>query len=260
MALHPSIGSEIQKLNPEALIELFELDTTNQPNGEVFYFHAGTNQLGAAVRWNNRDYVPMPIEATGFEWKSSGTIPRPKIRVANVQGYMGRAVREMNDLIGARVTRIRTFAKYLDPENFPNGNPLADTTAEFARDVFFVNQKTTETKFQVEFELAAMLDVQGLKLPRRLIISNVCPWSYRGAECGYTGGPVADTNDLPTSDASKDACGKRLSSCKLRYPEVVNVTVPDFPTYENGMGWLVSQPDNLGLPFGGFPGAALVRY
>jgi hypothetical protein len=35
----------------------------------------------------------------------------------------------------------------------------------------------------------------GVVLPRRQIIANVCQWKYRGAECGYTGPPVADAND-----------------------------------------------------------------
>ncbi|WP_244817625.1 hypothetical protein [Caballeronia sp. Lep1P3] len=33
----------------------------------------------------------------------------------------------------------------------------------------------------------------------------------------YAAPPVADINDNPTSDASADACGERLKSCKLRF-------------------------------------------
>lgn len=235
----PKIAEEIQKLAPSAIIELFELDTRNHVGGSILRFHAGTNQLNDYIVWNGYEYAPFPIEASGFEWRSTGTIPRPTIRVANVTGLISAAVREMDDLIGSKVTRIRTFAKFLDPINFPNNtNPLADPTAEFDRDIFFINRKTSETKFLVEFELAALLDVQGVKLPRRVIIANVCPWKYRGAECGYAGGPVADSNDIRTSDPLKDQCGKRLDSCKLRFP----------------------NSRDAGLPFGGFPGVALVRY
>jgi lambda family phage minor tail protein L len=234
----PKIASEVQKLNPSAVVELFELDTRNHVGGSILRFHAGTNALQDYVVWGGNEYAPFPIEAQGFEWRGSGTLPRPTVRVANVTGLLGAVVREMDDLIGSKVTRIRTFARYLDAVNFPSGNPLADPTAEFSRDVFFVNRKVSENKYMIEFELAPMLDVQGVKLPRRVAVANVCPWRYRSAECGYAGGPVADSNDLPTSDPTKDQCGKRLDSCKLRFPNA----------------------RTTGLPFGGFPGVALVRY
>lgn len=238
----PKIASEVQKLNPSAVVELFELDTTNHLGGSILRFHAGTNQVGGYVTWAGQEYVPFPIEVSGFEWRSSGSLPRPRIKVANVTGLLGAAVRDMDDLVGSKVTRIRTFAKYLDAVNFPGGvNPLADPLAEFGRDVFFVNRKVSENKFVIEFELAAMLDVQGVKLPRRIAIANVCWWRYRSAECGYTGGPVADKDDNPTSDPMLDQCSNRITGCKLRFPRETLVA--------NGVG----------LPFGGFPGVDLVR-
>lgn len=232
------IAAEVQTLAPSAIVELFELDTRNHVGGNILRFHAGTNELNGYVVWQGNEYVPMPIQAEGFEWRGSGTIPRPTLRVANVNGLIGSAVRELDDLIGSKVTRIRTFAKFLDAVNFSQGNPLADPTAEFSRDIFFINRKTSENKFLIEFELAALLDVQGVKIPRRTIIANVCTWKYRGAECGYAGDPVADSNDIATSDPQADQCGKRIDSCKLRFPN-------------NG---------TAGLPFGGFPGVAIVRY
>lgn len=233
----PKIASEIQKLNPSGRVELFELDTRNHVGGQILRFHAGTNKHNGYVIWQGFEYVPFPIIAEGFEWRSSGSMPRPTMKVANVTGLFGAAVRDLNDLVGSKVTRIRTFVKYLDSANFPDGNPLADPTAEFSRDIFFVNRKVTENKYMIQFELAPMLDVQGIKIPRRIAIANVCSWRYRSPECGYAGGPVADSNDQPTSDMTKDQCGKRLDSCKLR-----------FPNYRT-----------QGLPYGGFPGVAITR-
>lgn len=252
MSEMPKIASEIQKLNPSAVIELYEVDATNHVDGGVFRFHPGTKVSGGPVVWAGNSYTPFPVEVSGFEWKSSGTLPRPTIRVANVDGLMGEVVRQMDDLIGAKVTRIRTFVKYLDAVNFPGGNPLADPTAEFARDVFFVNRKVSENAVVIEFELATMLDVHGLKVPRRVMVPNVCPWRYRGEGCGYAGPPVATELDVPTSDTNKDKCGKRLASCKLRFPERLSASVPVFPFDSSSAG--------VGLPFGGFPGVAIVRY
>ena len=252
MSEMPKIASEVQKLNPSAVVELYELDTTNHVDGGVFRFHPGTSVVGGPVVWAGNTYIPFPIEVSGFEWKGSGTLPRPTIRVANVDGLMGEAVRQMEDLIGAKFSRLRTFVKYLDAVNFPGGNPLADPTAEFSRDVFFVNRKTNENSVVIDFELATMLDVHGLKVPRRVMAPNVCTWRYRQEGCGYAGGPVATELDVPTTDPSLDRCGKRLESCKLRFPERLNATVPVFPFNSSTAG--------VGLPFGGFPGVALVRY
>lgn len=253
----PAIASEIQKLNPSAIIELFELDTTIYPGGSIFRFHAGVNGNLMNLTWGGNEYVPMPIEADGFEWRGSGPLPRPRVRVANVTGLLGAAVREMSDLIGCKVTRRRTFAKYLDAVNFPGGvNPTADPTAEFTRDVFFVNRKTSENKFMVEFELASLLDVQGIKLPRRVVVPNACPWKYRSAECGYTGGPVADKNDNPTTDPALDQCGHRPGSCKMRFPkEVLREQSASAPMGRLETTFVV----RVGLPYGGFPGAGLLR-
>ena len=76
--------------------------------------------------------------------------------------------------------------------------------------------------------------MEGVQLPRRVITQNFCQWRYRGSECGYTGGAVADATDRPTGDIALDVCGKRLASCQLRFA-------------------------NQSLPFGGFPGASLIR-
>lgn len=115
------------------------------------------------------------------------------------------------------------------------GNPTADPTKEFAPELWFIERKSAESFEAVEFELSSALDFNGVKLPRRQIIANQCPFAYRGPLCNYTGPPVADELDQPTDNPSLDKCGRRLASCKLRL-------------------W----PDDT-LNFGGFPAAGLVR-
>ena len=66
-------------------------------------------------------------------------------------------------------------------------NSTADSTAEFSRDIYFVDRKSSENRLAVQFELSAALDLTGVGLPRRQIIQNYCPWQYRGPECGWTG-------------------------------------------------------------------------
>lgn len=224
-----TITAEIQSLAPTALIELFVLDTSNLEGGGIFRFHAGTNSLQQPVVWQGLTYQPLPIEVEGFDVSSQGTLPRPKIRVANVQGLFSAVAAENDDLVGCKVTRKRTFARYLDAVNFPNGNAYADQHQYLPDDLYFVEQKTSETRYVIEWELSSAFDLVGVQLPRRQIIQGTCMWRYRSSECGYVGNNFFDVNDKPTT-SNKDVCGKRLNSCKKRF----------------GYAEL--------LPFGGFPG------
>lgn len=210
-----SIQSDIQKLTPGTLVELFTLDAT-AIGGEVFNFHAGTNELGGDVYWQGVSYTRYPVEAEGFELRTTGTAPRPKIRASNVKGVLGATVRELDDLVGAKITRKRTFVRYLDAANFAAGNPTADPNVAFSNEVYFVDRKSNENRVMIEWELVSAMDLAGKKLPGRQIIANVCPWKYRGGECNYTGGPVATVLGELTTDSALDKCGHRPSDCKLR--------------------------------------------
>lgn len=197
-----AIASEIQKLAPSAVVELFELDLTPL-GGDVQYFHAGTNSLSQNVVFNGQTYIRFPIQASGFEFSSSGQLPRPKMVVSNLFGSITQLLLVYGDFLNAKLTRRRTLAKYLDAVNFTGGvNASADPTAVFAADVYFVDRKASENPQTVEFELCSSFDVQGVELPRRQIIANICTWKYRGSECGYAGAPLFNTSDQPLTGAT----------------------------------------------------------
>lgn len=235
MTTPQAITSEIQKLEPSAIVELFDIDSTSI-GGSMLRVHAGTNGLRANVVWQGNTYTAFPMQATGFDFTGNGQLPRPKMVMSNVTGAITLLVLSYEDMLGAKVTRRRTLAKYLDAVNFTGGvNPTADPTAEFPVDIFYIDRKASETREVVEFELASSFDVAGVQLPRRQIVQNVCTWRYRGAECGYTGTNYFDANDAPVGTLALDVCGKRLSSCKARFGA------------------------NDPLPFGSFPAAGLTR-
>ena len=236
-----SITSEIQKLDANSLIELYELDTTNYPGGIIYRFHSDVNTLNANVVWQGNTYAPFPLEATGFETSGAGSSPRPKLLLANISGMIGALTLSMSDLVGCKFSRKRTFVKYLDVVNFPDGiNATADSNAHFPDDIYYIDRKSKEDKIHVEFELASVLELNGVLLPRRQIVAHLCSWKYRSAECGYAGGATANEYDEPciarggSISNSLDTCGKRLVSCELRFG--------------NGI-----------LPFGGFPAVGLIR-
>jgi lambda family phage minor tail protein L len=203
--------SALQEVAPGAIIELFELQLNTAQHGtnDLYRFHAGTSlNNNGNVYWAGQEYLAFPIEADGFEYSGNGQLPRPKIRVSNIAGTITSLLLTLPDgLEGAKVTRIRTLARYIDAINFPGGvSPYSpDPTAEFPREIYYIDRKTIENRDAVEFELAAAFDLAGIRLPKRQCIANICQWRYRSTECGYTGPPVADIDDALISSFGSSA-------------------------------------------------------
>jgi len=233
-----SAYEELAKLNPSAIIELFELHLDNTLHGstDVYRFHAGANaDVDGNVVFNGNTYTRIPVKADGFEFTNTGTLPRPTLTISNLDGTMTtllllvNATTAGNDLGGAEVRRIRTLKKFLD------GESTADPNAKFPDERWYVDRKANESRDSVTFELASKFDLAGQKLPKRQIIANVCQWVYRSSECSYTGTDYYDVNGNEVSTEAADVCGKRVESCKLRFGNTAQ------------------------LPFGSFPGAGLVK-
>jgi lambda family phage minor tail protein L len=213
--------SALQEIAPGAIIELFqlELNTAQHGTNDIYRFHAGTslNNTGT-VFWDGDEYIPFPIEAEGFEYSGNGQLPRPRIRVSNILSTITAILLTLPDgLEGAKITRIRTLARYIDAVNFPGGvSPYSpDPTAEFPREIYYIDRKTIENRDVVEFELAASFDLAGVRAPKRQCIANICQWVYKSTECGYTGA-------LPT-------CLKTLTDCKAHFGSTAELPFGSFP-------------------------------
>jgi len=225
-----TIQSDIQKLDPGAIVTLFELDATALAAATIYYFHAGVNELKQSVVWNGDTYTPFPIEADGFEKAGTGTSTRPTLRIANVTSLIGALVRDSNDLVGAKITRRRTFVRYLDAVNFTGGtNPTADPNIALPDEIYYIARKSSENKVYIEFELESALDMEGVMVPRGQVVQNICQWVYRSTECSYAGGAVANALDIATTVLAEDVCGKRISSCKLRFGASAEIPLGAFP-------------------------------
>tara|TARA_A100001035_G_scaffold105464_1_gene82727 strand:- start:4452 stop:5441 length:990 start_codon:yes stop_codon:yes gene_type:complete len=130
------IITDLQKINPSAIIELFTLttDATLHGSAQTYRFHNGTSlNANGDIIWAGNQYLKMPIEAEGFAFQK-GQLPRPTLTVSNALGTITaillnvNAVMAGNDLTGATVTRIRTLARYLDAINFPVTTTSTTTT------------------------------------------------------------------------------------------------------------------------------------
>lgn len=220
MATNSKIKADIQKLDVGSeLVELFCLDASPL-GGPVHYFTSMTDEGGSPVQFNGIIYAPLPVRITGMEITADGRLPRPKMEVSTVLLTFVALVNSYNDGVGCRVTRIRTFSKYID------GHAEADSNAQFPQDVFYIEQKTLQTKTIIEWELVSPLDIGNARLPLYQTTSYCChtyrlytggSMSYDNATCPYNGGSYFK-EDGSTTTIANDACGKKLSDCELRYP------------------------------------------
>lgn len=233
-----SVFEELSTIAPSAIIELFEmtLDNTLHGSTDTYRWHNGCNaNVTGSIVWNGNTYLRLPVKAEGFEYTNTGTLPRPTLTISNLDSnitsllLLVNAFTPGNDLGGATVKRIRTLKKYLD------GQTSADPYAKFPDEIWYVDRKASESRDSVSFELASKFDLAGIMLPKRQVIANICQWKYRSTECGYTGSNYWGINDQPVTTLAQDKCGKRLSSCKLRFGATAE------------------------LPFGSFPGAGLTQ-
>jgi lambda family phage minor tail protein L len=188
---------EAATLNPTAVIDLFQLDL--RPVGAVpvegfngiFYFHSGNEPWRSDVVFQGVVYPQWPVETKNFEWTSTATQPRPQISFSNILGPFTQLNMEYGGLINARLTRIRTFGKFLDYM------PQADPSAYFPPETWAINRKIQEDKEVCAYELANPMDIEDLALPRRVVLADQCRWLYRGDGCFYTGAALFDVNDQP---------------------------------------------------------------
>ena len=202
------IFEELLNSSPFAIIELYELETFAKIHGAAnnYYFFAGHNKQDTPTEivFNGNTYLALPIEADGFEYKGDGSLPRPTVRIANLQGSISAillGINEFNfgnDLIGARFTRVRTLSRFLDGKNWESGtNPYGtpNPNETMPNEIYYVDRKVSENRDFVEFELVSSFDMAGVRAPKRQALSNLCQWEYKSKECGYTGSDKFNEDD-----------------------------------------------------------------
>jgi lambda family phage minor tail protein L len=198
-----TLEADVQQGWHDAIIEMFDIDLspiTNDP-ADIFYFVNELNEDGTKVQWKGNVYEPLPILSAGYDRNTNGQIAQPTLTLSNISNAFTGIASLYDDLVGAKVTRRRTLKKYLD------GGPEADPLQEFPVDIFYIERKTQESIVSITWQLSSILDLEGVKLPRRVITQNLCLWKYRSSECGYTGAPVFNSRDEVISTTGQTAQG-----------------------------------------------------
>ena len=168
MTQQPPIAPTFDTQLPE-VVDLFTLDITlllpaGSPDQAIYNFCNWTQVNGNDVVYDGVTYTALPLQASGFELNTSGQLERPSITFANVGLAITGLTNTYSDLVGATVKRIRTLTTYLD------GEPAADPDAYWGPDEWGVEQKTSENKLAVTFQLSVPFDLEGRSLPGRRLL------------------------------------------------------------------------------------------
>lgn len=216
------INQTTQELSQKALVTLFIIDASKWGLGTL-RFTAEKSNDDQNVMFNGNEYVQIPIEASGFEVTNQGTLPTPTLKFYIGDVGVRSILIDSDDLLGAPVARFRIFEQNLDDGEDP------DPEAKVSEDYYYIEQKTAQSKYEIEFELKTLMDLQGLKIPRRVTNKRTCMQTYRvwdrnteqfvysNATCPYSGIKYFDSLGNAVFNPEDDVCGKRLSDCEKRF-------------------------------------------
>jgi lambda family phage minor tail protein L len=222
----------MSQLVTEGLITLYQLDTAFM-GGPVHYFTSASD-FDTNIEWGGNLYIPLPVQAEGFQMTSKGTLPNPAITLSNLFGAGNALLDTYNGLVGAQLTRILTLRRFLDDGSSPDPN------AYITRDVFTVAQKTSHNALQIVFKLASKMDQEGAQIPRRQVLRDVCGHTYRywdasigafnysKATCPYSG-PAFYTPLDEATDPMHDQCSRSFNGCTLRFGRWAALPARFFP-------------------------------
>lgn len=159
-------NTDLVNLNQTSgFVELFVLDCTAL-GGSVYRFTNNTTAAGGSLSFGSVTYSAMPITTDGWDFTSTGTTPKPTLTISNVNKTLLGAVQSLGDLVGAKMTRYRTFEKYLDSGSSPDG------TKYIGPDVYIVEQKTAHNKNLIQWQMTSIIDRMGMKIPRRQVLKD----------------------------------------------------------------------------------------
>ena len=256
---------QLQDTN-QGLVQLFEITL---PTGDEIFAYTGLDlengvntvqflKRGSTSVLNN--YIALPMQVDGIDWKSDGAYTRPTLTVANLVSVAsslapqeGTLAQELQDagitdnegFLGSRIVIRTTTTAHL--------GVTGSLPVEFPTQIYVVDRISGEDNVFVSFELASPFDVEGVQIPGRVVVGKYCSWKYTKDGCTWkpVAGKYFDINgNWINNDSANDVCGKTLKDCKLRF---------QFNTSDATHEDVSKLNSNVPLPFGAFPGSRKFR-
>lgn len=246
----------------DSLVDLFEFNMEGLT--EPVYFTSGLDANDKNLYFPTEDgtqlieYVAIPINMGNIELSSDGPQNRPVLTVANLVS-LGRVISNT----GNGTADEETFKDVLEAQGITKAEDLVGTTLiyrrtllkntyrqtdvagwtttlpkEFPKSKYIIDRVSGETGTIVNYELTSPFDVEGVKIPGRIIIGKYCPWEYQGIAIK---GDVSSGCTWPCKEASQnlfydiednviDTNSGTNSSWKGAYSDVNSYIVGDLVT------------------------------
>lgn len=168
-----TLSTDLAKLNQTSgLVELFQLYYS--PTVQ-FYFTPHVNENHTSIAFGGITYQPIPIQGSGFDFTTTaGSATKPTLTVSNVNKQLLALIIATGDIVGAKITRIRTFEKYLD------GQVTADSNKFIGPDIYFIEKKTAHDNKIIQWQLTSALERIGTYLPKRQVLHDPTPDNPEG--------------------------------------------------------------------------------
>ena len=172
-----SIKQELNKSYVGDIVELFEVDLN--PIGVAVTLRV-TPHSESNILWRGNTYIPFPIAAEGSQRSNSTAPGRVRLSASTNSTLFTSLMLEHGDLVGARVTKWRTLAMYLDAQ------PTADPNQHWPVERYVILQRESLNQQGVTWVLGNWLDTPNLILPGRQTLRDVasrkslwCPGQVR---------------------------------------------------------------------------------
>lgn len=163
---------------PYDYIELYVVQTSTISTSYFTNYHESLWFADRDAPYTRRQYVPLPIEFSGFEQQAEGAYARPQVTFSNVLRTLPGVLISTNDsLVGNKITRRRTIDKHLPTQS----SGVGPAPTELPQQIFYFDRIVEENAVVVTFELTTAFDLENIRIPGRYILANVCTWLYQGA-------------------------------------------------------------------------------
>ena len=203
---------QLQEID-DAYVELFDITL---PSGVKLYLFNGLDDGQNNIYFPQKtvsggvyplkEYFAVPISIDGVEINGAGASPRPSLKVANIPTLIrsisnnedgtddeetlysilvDEGLSKNEDMLNTRIEYRRTLLSntYSSTDSNPSSPPV-----EFPSHIYVIDRVASEDNILVDFELASPIDVEGVKVPGRIVIGRYCVWRYQGGTLNNEGG------------------------------------------------------------------------
>lgn len=173
-----------QAKNAELVKPIFLYSLLLDPTGNVW--KRWTSWAGS-VTFDGINYQFYPISHSSISEEVSGQIQKATVTISNVNREIQALLDEYDGFRDRQIIITQVWAQ-----------TLADPTA-FISDTLAVKEVSVNER-KVTLSLASELDVLNIRIPRKVMTRTFCRFSFKSAECGYTG--------------SETRCNRTLNRCR----------------------------------------------